>query len=181
MTSIIVAFPKLEDAKGIRGLLMRNGFEVQGIANHAAAVISMANELDAGIVICGYKFSDMVYHELNGYLPKGFQMLLVASPQYLQQCRGDEIMKLSMPLKAHELLQTLGMMVNHLERERRRRRKQPKERTDSEKRILNEAKAVLMERNNLTEEEAHKYLQKNSMDMGRSMVETAQMILSLML
>lgn len=108
MTSIIVAFPKLEDAKGIRGLLMRNGFEVQGIANHAAAVISMANELDAGIVICGYKFSDMVYHELNGYLPKGFQMLLVASPQYLQQCRGDEIMKLSMPLKAHELLQTLG-------------------------------------------------------------------------
>lgn len=37
-----------------------------------------------------------------------------------------------------------------------------------------------MERNHLSEEEAHRYLQKQSMDMGRSMLETAQMILALM-
>ena len=36
-----------------------------------------------------------------------------------------------------------------------------------------------MERNYLTEEEAHKYLQKCSMDSGTNMVETAQMIMSL--
>ena len=32
----------------------------------------------------------------------------------------------------------------------------------------------------MTEEEAHRYLQKTSMDSGTNMVETAQMILMLM-
>ena len=36
-----------------------------------------------------------------------------------------------------------------------------------------------MERNHLTEEEAYRYIQKCSMDSSTSMVETAQMILTL--
>lgn len=37
-----------------------------------------------------------------------------------------------------------------------------------------------MERNHLSEEEAHRYIQKSSMDNGTNMVETAQMILTLL-
>lgn len=37
-----------------------------------------------------------------------------------------------------------------------------------------------MERNHLTENEAHRYLQKCSMDSGTNLVETAQMVLTLM-
>ena len=36
-----------------------------------------------------------------------------------------------------------------------------------------------MERNHLSEEEAHRYLQKRSMENGTGLVETAQMIVSL--
>lgn len=36
-----------------------------------------------------------------------------------------------------------------------------------------------MARNHMTESEAHRYLQKCSMDSGTSMVETAQMVISL--
>ena len=46
--------------------------------------------------------------------------------------------------------------------------------------IINQAKALLMERNNMTEEEAHRYIQKCSMDSGTNMLETAQMVISLM-
>ena len=42
------------------------------------------------------------------------------------------------------------------------------------------AKILLMERNHLSEEEAHRYIQKSSMDNGTNMVETAQMILTLL-
>ena len=42
------------------------------------------------------------------------------------------------------------------------------------------AKALLMERNSMTEEEAHRYLQKHSMDNSTNMVETAQMVLTMM-
>jgi len=36
-----------------------------------------------------------------------------------------------------------------------------------------------MDRNNMTEPEAYRYLQKSSMDMGRTMAETAHMLLTL--
>ena len=42
--------------------------------------------------------------------------------------------------------------------------------------IMNDAKAVLMERNGFSEEEAHRYIQKRSMDNGTNMVETAYMV-----
>ena len=35
--------------------------------------------------------------------------------------------------------------------------------------------------NHMTEEEAHRYLQKTSMDSGTNLVETAQMVLSMMM
>ena len=36
---------------------------------------------------------------------------------------------------------------------------------------------LLMERNRMTEEEAHRYIQKYSMDSGTNMVEMAKMVL----
>ena len=37
-----------------------------------------------------------------------------------------------------------------------------------------------MARNHMTEEEAHRYIQKCSMDSGTNMAETAEMVLSVM-
>lgn len=37
-----------------------------------------------------------------------------------------------------------------------------------------------MNRNHMTEEEAHRYIQKCSMDSGTNMAETAQMVLTMM-
>ena len=65
-------------------------------------------------------------------------------------------------------------------RKRKKMRAQQKQRSEAERNIILEAKSVLMSRNNLTEEEAHRYIQKRSMNNGTDMVETAQMILSLM-
>ncbi len=85
-----------------------------------------------------------------------------------------------MPLKVHELVQTVEMMEYTIARKRKKMRAQPKQRSEAERNIILEAKSVLMSRNNLTEEEAHRYIQKRSMNNGTDMVETAQMILSLM-
>lgn len=46
--------------------------------------------------------------------------------------------------------------------------------------VIQRAKEILMSRNHMTESEAHKYLQKCSMDSGTNVVETAQMVLSMM-
>ena len=84
-----------------------------------------------------------------------------------------------MPIHSVELVNTIETMLIELSRPaRKRKRYQPKLRTDEEKKIIDDAKALLMERNKLSEEEAHKYIQKLSMDSGNNLVETAQMILA---
>ena len=109
MTRIIVAFPKAENGKNIKNVLVRNGYQVVCVCTNGAQVIQEANGLQDGIVVCTYKLSDMIYQEL-----------------------------------------------------------------------VDRAKAILMERNQMTEDEAHRYLQKTSMDNGTSFTETAQMILGML-
>lgn len=176
---IIIAFPKLEDAKKLKNVLNRNGYDDILTYNNASQVIAAANESDGGIVLCGYRLTDMHYSELYGYLPREFRMLLVASPVRLQECTNMEILCLSMPIHSHELVSTIETMFLELMRPKKKRgRPQPKKRSQEEQRVIDDAKALLMERNNLSEEEAHKYIQKLSMDSGNNLVETAEMILA---
>lgn len=178
MLSIIIAFPKIEDAKSIKNALTRNGFEVNATCTTGAQVIGITDELDEGIVISGYRFPDMHFSELNNYLPKGFKMLLIASPTKFSESTDHNIVCLSMPFKLHDLLNTLQMMTyNYI---RRKKKEKLKFRTEEEKATISKAKQVLMVRNNMTEDEAYRYIQKNSMDSGTNMVEMAVMILNLL-
>jgi response regulator NasT len=60
-----------------------------------------------------------------------------------------------------------------------KRRSAKPDRSAGDKLTIDKAKMLLMDRNNMTEPEAYRYLQKNSMDMGRTLAETAHMILTL--
>ena len=92
----------------------------------------------------------------------------------------EDMVCLPMPLKVHDLVSTLEMMAQAQARRRRKQRQQPKQRSEEEKRLLEQAKRLLMERNGMSEEEAHRYIQKCSMDSGTNLVETAQMVISLL-
>jgi len=180
VTNIIVVLPKVEDAKGIKNVLVRSGFQVTGICTTGAQAISQADGLHDGIIICSYKLVDMMYDQLYECLPAGFEMLLMASQSVLNDCYGNDIVCLSMPLKVNDLIGTVNMMTDNILRRRRKRHQQPKTRSVEEENAIREAKEILMARNHMNEEEAHRYLQKCSMDSGTNLVETAQMVLSMM-
>lgn len=180
MTSIVIVFPKIEDAKGIKNILIRNGHAVSAVCSTGAQAISQADGLNDGIVICGYKLPDMMFRQLKEYLPAGFEMLLVASRNFLEESAGSDVMSLTMPLKIHDLVNTVDLMIQNVERRRRRMKTRPRERKPEEVALIKKAKALLMDRNHMTEEEAHRYIQKCSMDSGTNMVETAEMVLSVM-
>ena len=137
MTNIIVAFSKQEDAKNIKNILMRNGFQVVAVCTSGAQVLTSLEDLNSGITY------------------------------------------LSMPLKVQALVRTLEDMCQSQLRRRKKLRQQPAERSREETQMIQEVKNLLMERNDMTEKEAHRYLQKCSMDSGTNLVETAQMVLSL--
>lgn len=179
MFSIIVGFPKLEDANNIKNVLIRNGFNVSEACTSGSQLVSLANNLDEGIVVCGYRFPDMHFSELNNYLPRGFEMLLVASPEKLEFCQDNNIVCLPMPIKTQDLMNTLQMMTYQYQRRKKKDKDRPKERSAEEKAVILRAKMILMDRNNMSEEEAHRYLQKNSMDSGTNLVEMAEMVLKM--
>lgn len=180
MVNVIVAFPKLENGKSIKSILIKNGFQVNAVCTNGAQALQHANMLGDGIVVCGYRMQDMMYTELCEYLPPHFEMLMVASPNVCGERMRNDIICLSMPLKVHELVSTMEMMAYSIERKRKKKRSVPKQRSEEEKEIIRQAKELLMVRNNMTEEDAYRYIQKNSMDSGTGLTETAQMILSLM-
>ena len=140
MSNMIVLFPKQEDGKNIRNLLVRHGYEVTAVCTTGAQALNHANTLNDGIVVCGYRYADMLYTELE----------------------------------------TVDMMERNISRRRKRRPSMPKERRPEEQAVIDEAKKLLIERNHMTEEEAHRYIQKCSMDSGTNMAEMAQMVLSMM-
>lgn len=180
MASLIVVFPKIEDGKNIRNLLVRNGYSVAAVCTSGAQVLNYADSLNFGIVVCGYKFADMMYSDLHECLPPNFEMLLLASQHVLSVCNNSDIVCLSMPIKGNDLVNTVDMMVQSMTRKRKKQKLKPRERNDEEKELIKQAKNLLMERNNMNEEEAHRYIQKCSMDSATNMVETAQMVLSIM-
>lgn len=175
MFSIIISLPKLEDGHKLSTAFQRNGYEIDAVYNNASAVLSLVNELDEGIVICGYRLPDMHYAELRDCLPKNFQLLLLASPQKISECDTTGIMCLAFPLKMRELFDTIDLMMYQYRQQKKKEKK--KERNDKDKEIILKAKLLLMERNHMVEEEAYRYIQKMSMDSGNSMLETAKMIL----
>jgi response regulator NasT len=179
VTNIIVAFARIDDAKSIKNILVKNGMSVAAVCTSGAQALGYTDEFHDGIVICGYKMADMICVELNESLPKGFEMIVMASQRALNEVSGTGIIGLSMPLKVHELINTVGMMSQGIMRRRKKLREKPRVRNEEEATIILHAKGLLMERNNMTEDEAHRYIQKHSMDNGTNMVETAQMVLSM--
>ena len=122
MTRIIVAFPKVENGKNIKNVLVRNGYQVVCVCTNGAQVIQEANGLQDGLVLCTYKLSDMIYQELAECLPPGFEMIVISTKDQWNENGTPGIVGLSVPLKIHELLSTVEMVSYNLERKRRKRR-----------------------------------------------------------
>lgn len=179
MANLIVAFQKPEDARSIRNILVKRGFEVNASCTSGAQTLALMEDLGSGVVVCSYRLSDMIYQDLAENLPSEFSMLMVSNPNHWPADTQENVICLPLPLKVHELVESVGAILEEQARKRRKRREQPRTRNDEQRRLLDQAKQLLMQKNGMTEEEAHRYIQKTSMDSGTNMLETAQMVIRL--
>ncbi len=178
MSSIIIVLPKLEEAKKIQKILNSHGYDEVFAYSTAAMALQAVGNMDSGVVISAYKLSDMFYLDLKDSLPKSFELILLGSATAVAAA-GTGTLSLSTPLKLGDLINTVDMVLRQAERKYKKNKK-PVRRTWQEENYIKNAKYLLMERNHLSEEEAFRYIQKRSMDNSTNMVETAQMILTLM-
>lgn len=179
MSNIIIGFPHIENARNIKKILMKNGYEVNGVCELGAQLISIAGSLDGGIVICGYQFSDMIYKNIYESLQEKYHMIVVASGGKLELCNEKDIIKVMMPLHVSELIAAIEGIMRQEAKKQKREKAKPKFRSPKEQALIDEAKRFLMESKHISENEAHRYLQKISMDSGNSFVESAGMLLDI--
>ena len=188
MGILIIAFPesRQKTAARIEEILTGHGFrEIVRVRTGSEALRKMGR-LKGGILICPKRLPDLYYTELLEYLPPHFEMLLLIGEKDLQRTPlsglyTDSIVTMQMPVKVHAFIETVRMMdaASAAHRIERLRRDTGSTRDPRDENYIRNAKEVLMQRRHMTEEEAHKYLQKESMDTGRKLVESAQMILLL--
>ncbi|WP_026671023.1 ANTAR domain-containing response regulator [Butyrivibrio sp. AE3006] len=180
MQNIIVAFASQTDAGNFKSILMRGGFEPAYVCTSGAQVLSAMENLGSGVIVCGYRLGDMLYNELAENMSEYFSMLLIASPSKTDEAVFPEnIIYLPTPLKKNDLISTLELMVEGVTKRRKKIKEKHRFRSAEDQKVIDSAKALLMDRHKMTEPEAHRYLQKCSMDSGTSLLETAEMIISL--
>lgn len=163
----------------MKNVLIKNGFDVAAVCVTGAQAIQAVERLEAGVVVSGIRFADMIYYELKDCLPDTFEMVVIASTGQWQEYGDDDVIYLPLPLKAYDLIDTVSDLLTDIHRRLKQEKAKPGKRTSDEQGVINKAKSLLMTRNGLTEEEAHRYLQKRSMDNGTNMVETAYMVLEI--
>lgn len=155
---------------------MKSGFNVTAVCVTGSQTIQRMEGLDEGLVICGYKYVDMMYSELREYLPSGIKMLLMASQMYLDDCYHENVSCMPMPVKAHDLVEIVHGLVDDVTYEQKKRKNKPKQRSREEIELLEEVKELLMNNNRISESEAHAYIQQRSMNSGVGLIEMARMI-----
>lgn len=192
MRSIIIAFPDIAIAHKIREILLRSDFPVRGIAtNGSMALRYILSEDGGGLVICGVQFPDMTAVQLQSLLPDDYDMLMITSAGNVNSAFGHKegLYTLALPLHAQDLVSSVRMLLDtrqmYSDISRSAAPKPsaakdtplPPKRGMEEQRTIDQAKALLMNRNNMSEQEAHRFLQKKSMDNGSKLIDMAIKVL----
>ena len=174
MEKIIVAFESEKTALRVKELLEGGGAAACLVCRTADQVRRAINKLPVPAVVCGYKLGDQTAELLFDDLPLSCAMLVLASQSMLELMQNDDIFRLPTPVSRGDLAASVRMLLQigrRLERYVRPRRSR------EEQSLIDQAKHLLMDRNDMTEEQAHRYLQKKSMDSGAKLVQTAQLVL----
>lgn len=172
MEKVIVAFESEQSCRRVREVL-ENGLAVSCLVCRTAAEVKRTvNQQDVAAVVCGYKFPDQSAEELFQDLGPGCAMLMLARQSLLELCGRREIAKLAAPVRPGELTAAAEALLR-----RRRERDARPARSGEEARLIARAKEALMERRGFTEAEAHRFLQKRSMDTGARLADAARAVL----
>ncbi|MEL4107123.1 response regulator [Oscillospiraceae bacterium WX1] len=174
MDKIIVAFDNENNRKRICDMLEASGIAVRTSCRSGSEAIRTVRKLSGGIIICGYKLSEMTVTDLAYDLGNQAMILAIAPQQQLELCSNDNVFKLPTPFTKGDLISSVRML---LQMEQKHYRVAQPRRTEKETEVINKAKELLISRNGMTEQEAHRFIQRRSMDTGAKAIETARLII----
>lgn len=170
MERVILAFSKEETAYKIKKMLDGSAYEVCMICRSASELLRSASEIDDALVIMGYKIGDMLADEA-AYNLGGVKVMSIVKAERQDIIENEDIFVVPLPLNRQRLLSSIDIFLGNIQPVSK-----PK-RSEEDKKIIEKAKLCLMDKYRMTEEQAHRFIQKKSMDNGSKFVDTARLIL----
>lgn len=144
------------------------------ICHSRAELLRSVAELDEILVIMGYKLPDGVADDVYYDLRDGQKLMSLIKAERQSEIYNQDIFVVTLPINRQILINAIETFIGIIERQKHRIK-----RTPEEKKIIDDAKAYLMENHMMTEEAAHRFIQKRSMDTGARFIDTARMILGI--
>ncbi len=170
MARIVIAGSTEQSRAQIARLLSSSGYPVYRLCSHAAELRRVLNECDDGVLILAGQMADCNADELFWDYGEQVQILLIAKPPALDACEESGIFRLALPTTTQAVTGAVEMLVqlHHMRLPKRGRH---------EKQLVKEAKRMLMQRDGLTEPQAHRMLQQIAMNRGLRMADCAAEII----
>ena len=162
MREILVAYPSKDTALKLRSLLEGEGYDVPYVCATGASVLSIAQDMSEGVIVCAEGLRDMTAGNIAEHLPPGFD---IVTDSFM-----SNLIYLPLPVDRQEFLNTVGVLVNSVSSFTKR--------SVSDEDVISKAKLILKETNGFSELQAHKYLQRESMKMGKKIAVLAQEIIN---
>lgn len=173
MDQVLVAFESEKTCRRIREILECSGTASCLVCRSGDQVRRLVNKRHITAVVCGFKLADETAADVLEDLPPFCAMLVLAPQDQLDLLRSDRLLPLPAPTSRGALLEG----VERLLQMGREAEGTLSRRDGAERELIQQAKALLMTRDAMTEEEAHHFLQKKSMDQGAKLVQVARKVL----
>lgn len=170
MARIIIAGATEASRGQLARLLTASGFDVFRLCGSDSELRRALNACGDGILLLAGAVPGCLPDALAGDFGGAFQILLVGRPEALEACESPEIFKLTYPCPGSAVVGATEMLSQlHY-------RHMPK-RSEEERAIIDRAKAILMEREGLTEPQAHRRMQQQAMRRNMKMTDYAEEII----
>jgi response regulator NasT len=170
---LVIAFDADQAIARVREMLASSSLTPRSTYKTGAEVARAVRFMGGGTVVCGVKLLDMTADQLCADLDGMAHMLVIGKPLHLEMYATCDVFKLALPVNRFDLCASVRMLLQLEEMDHRRK----KNRTAQENQVIEQAKEYLQQSFGMTEPEAHRYLQKRSMDAGVRITETAAIII----
>lgn len=171
-------------SKQLGQFLIENGFTIVGETRDGFDFLRRVNTIFPDVAIVDYSMKGMNGHEISELIISEkvcpvIALISAAEMQYFVNLSQEPTFApLIKPINKQMLLYTIGLLIKtsksiyKLENEVTSLKK-----STDKKSLINKAKKLLMENMELTEDEAHRRIQKQSMDKGIPMAKVAEAII----
>lgn len=166
------------------GALKRLGFEVIGEGASGAEAVHLAQKLKPDVLFLAVGLPDMDGLTVAAHILETLPIPILILSSHLDQelirraKEGGVMAYLPKPLREEELLPAIELAISRFEEfSALRKENADLKRILEDRKLIERAKGILMEREQISEQQAFARIQKTSMNTRRSMAEIAQAIL----